>query len=725
MKLLVHLPPQSGAQMDINKIPPEYESFDTIDLKHLIDLLRRNIWLIIFGFLLGSGAAFIASKLQTPVFAATTQVLVTRTNSQSTVSDVTQTLNAQQIAQTYVELLSQSWVAKKVSGRIGSNVNSNQISVSLAANTPIINIRVEDPNPKRAARIADALVKVLIAQNESIQSGRYSSAEENLNQQIDQLKQQIDAAQVDLAKANADAYQAQLLEAQNNIKNTQAVIEAATAEIAKLREVGSTSQALVLLASDQSKLNALQTFLDEQLAQYQAMSDDLAVNPLVKSDPAYGPAVQAKMAELGVQINNTRQKMDVLSQEVIYLTPLTDTGAISSAIVDKRDFLTSQQNLLKTYREAYTNLQVSGKRSSSTDEIFALENNLKLYQEIYLDLLNNRETLRLDRIQNMPNVVQANPAIAAGAAVRPRTRLNTLLGGLAGLVLALAFILLMDSLDTTIKTRQDVERIMPGLSVLGYVLPIPVSRDQEGPYVLHAPRSPVAEAFRSLRTNLEFIAVDKPLKSILISSASAGEGKTTLTANLGLILAQGGKRVALLDADLRRPRLHQELGVSNRVGLSDIFRGAATVEQALQPFGETGISIITSGGIPPNPAELIGSVKMGQIIDELESSFDVIVIDTTPTIVTDSQLLAARVNGVLLIVRAGETQNEAVRAMVEQYRHVGARLLGVVLNNVVPGNGYGYGNYQYGEASQDEKEFTLPFRMPWKRKGKSILSNKQ
>ncbi len=708
--------------MQTTEIPPEYETFDTIDLKRLFDLLRRNLWLIVLGLLLGSGAAFIASRLQTPIYAASTQVMVTRTNSQSPVSDVTQTLNAQQIAQTYVELLSQDWIADKVAERIASQVESSQINVFLTVNTPIIKIQAEDPDPARATLIADTLVKVLIEQNEDMQSGRYSSAEENLNLQIRQMEEQIAAAQADLAQANTDAYEAQLLEAQEKILNTEAVIEAAQAEIAKMRDLGSTAQALYLLDLDQKKLNDLQELLDEQLAEYQAMSDDLAANPLVQSDPAYAPAVRSKMAELGVQINETRQKMEALAGEIAYLTPFTDTGALSRNIAERREFLTSQESLLSLYREAHTALQVSGVKSDSTDEIVALESNLQLYQSIYLNLLNNRETIRLELIQNMPNVVQANPAVATEEPIRPRTLLNTLLGGLAGLVLAVSVVMLIDFLDTTIKTRQDVERIAPALSVLGYMLPMPAGADQAGPYVGHAPRSPAAEAFRLLRTNLEFIGVDKPLKSILISSANAGDGKTTLTANLGLILAQGGRRVALLDADLRRPRLHQDLGLSNRIGLTDILRGAATVEQALQPYGESGISIITSGGIPPNPAELIGSLKMGQIIDELESRFDAIVIDTTPTLVADSQLLAARINGVLLIVRAGKTHTEAVQATVKQYGRVGARLLGVVLNNVVPGGGYGYSYYSnsqyyhYDHASQDEKENGILSSLPWKSK---------
>ncbi len=233
--------------MELNNTPPEYDTFESIDLKRLFDLLRRNLWLIVLGLLLGSGAAFIARRLQPPVYAASTQVMVTRTESSSPVSDVTQTLNTQQIAQTYVELLSQEWIAEKVAERIGSKVDPGQISVKLTINTPIINIGAEDPDPVRAAQIANTLVQVLIEQNESMQSGRYSSAEDSLNLQIQQMEEQIATAQAELTKTNTEAYAAQLLEAQNKIQDTEGAIEVTKAEIAKLEDLDSPAYARNLL----------------------------------------------------------------------------------------------------------------------------------------------------------------------------------------------------------------------------------------------------------------------------------------------------------------------------------------------------------------------------------------------------------------------------------------------------------------------------------------------
>jgi capsular exopolysaccharide synthesis family protein len=451
------------------------------------------------------------------------------------------------------------------------------------------------------------------------------------------------------------------------------------------------------------------------------MSDDLARNPLVQSDPNYAPGVQASMAELEIAINTTREQIDSLTADINYLTPLAEPGMFEKTIKEKQETLSLQESLLTTYQENLTALQASGKITTDTNEIIAIQSNLNLYQQIYLGLLDNRESIRLNRIQNMPNVVQANPAIATEAPVRPRKMLNTIMGGLAGMIIALSIVLLREFLDTTIKTRDDVEKAV-GLPVLGYSLPLPNNKDLDGPFVLNSPRAPAAEAFRSLRTNLEFIGVDKPIKSLLISSSEASEGKTITAANLAVIMAQGGRKVVIIDADLRRPRLHQEMGISNRIGLSDIFRGKISLDDALQPYRDLSLSIITSGGIPPNPAELLGSEKMKHILDELMARFDIVLIDSSPTLVTDSQLIAARVDGVLLVVRAGESQIESARVTVEQYRRVNARILGVVLNNVVNGGQYGYSNYYY-YRHDDETSFTkngklkFPgFRLPWKRK---------
>ncbi len=702
----------------------DFDAFDLIDIKSFFNVLRRGVLLILLGVVFGMAAAFFISKLQTPIYSASTQVMVARSNSDGPVTDITQQLNTQQIAQTYVELLSQDWVRTIVSTRIGgSKITANQVKVNAATNTQIIRINVEDADPARAIIIADTLVKVLDEQNESIQATRYTDTESSLDLQIAELEGKISGLQADLGKATAKALTEQLSTAKTNIDLTQETINSIQANLDKLKNVGTSLRAQNMLTTDQNNLAQAQALLTQQLADYKTLEDKLANDPQVKNDATLSASVQTQMAELGVSINTTREKIDGLTAEITWLTPFTQTGVLDKAISDQQQVLNSQEDLLVSYQGIYTNLLVSGKVEGTTDEIASLEKNLELYQQIYLTTLNNREAVRLARMQNVTNVVQLNPATATTAPIRPRVSLNTVLGGAAGLILSIAIILLMNSLDTTIKTRDDVERFLH-LPVLGYSLHMDAGSDDESPspHVVKLPRSPAAEAFRSLRTNLDYIAVDKPLKSVLISSPGASEGKTTVATNLAAIIAQSGKRVVLLDADLRRPRTHRELGLTNRTGLSDVFLDRITLKEAIQPYDNLGLSVITSGGLPPNPAELLASEKMRQILDELESMFDFVVIDSTPTIVTDSQLIAARAGGVLLILSPGTTQADNARTTVEQYRHVGARLLGVVMNNVQSGQSYygGYAPYSYYTYSQgspakpsSSRRSSRRIKLPW------------
>jgi capsular exopolysaccharide synthesis family protein len=530
-----------------------------------------------------------------------------------------------------------------------------------------------------------------------------------------------------LDKATQDALTNEIANVEKNIRDTQKSISITQAEIDKLHDLDNASRASYLLQSSKSLLSRNQALLTQQLADYQDLKDKLALDPKVQQDPALATALQSQMAELGVTINDSREKISSLEKEISWLTPYIEDGAIDKALADQTEILTYQQGLLNSFQALYTQLLVSGEASNTTDQISTLEKNLSLYQQIYLNALDNREALRLARMQNVTNIVQLNPAISSGTPVRPRVLFNTILGGVAGLILSITTILLMNSLDTTIKTRDDVERILH-LPVLGYSLHVDViEEDQPTPHVVRLPRSPAAEAFRSLRTNLDYISVDKPLKSVLISSPGASEGKTTVAINLASIIAQSGKRVVLLDADLRRPRTHRELGLNNRAGLSDVFLNKVSLKDVIQPCDNLGLSVITSGGLPPNPAELLASEKMRQILDELESMFDFVVVDSTPTIVTDSQLIAARAGGVLLILSPGTTHAESARTTVEQYRHVGARLLGVVMNNVRAGQSYygGYAPYSYytysskntGKSSSNHRKIGAngKIRFPWRR----------
>jgi capsular exopolysaccharide synthesis family protein len=211
------------------------------------------------------------------------------------------------------------------------------------------------------------------------------------------------------------------------------------------------------------------------------------------------------------------------------------------------------------------------------------------------------------------------------------------------------------------------------------------------------PRSPVSEAFRALRTNIDFSSIDEKIQVIMITSSGPEEGKSTISANLAIAYAQSDKRVLLIDADLRKPTAHKTFTLSNRYGLSSLLSQQVDIEDVLQDTTVSNLTIITSGPIPPNPAEMMSSNRMNTVLQNLRERYDIIILDTPPLLaVTDAQIIASKSDGVLMVVNYGKVKRDmAVKAKANLDR-VGAKLLGVVMNNVKRKASEGYYYYYYG-----------------------------
>ena len=329
-----------------------------------------------------------------------------------------------------------------------------------------------------------------------------------------------------------------------------------------------------------------------------------------------------------------------------------------------------------------------------------LEADVAQYRQTHAGLLQSYEQIRVAEAQTTSNVIQVKPAAAPEKPIRPRVLMNTALAAVVGGMLAVGAIFLMEALDDTIKSPEDVNRHL-GLPILGTIMR---HEQNDSPITTESPRSPTAEAFRSLRTNIQYASVDYPLRSVLVTSPDAGVGKSTVAINLGTVLAQGGTQVVLVDGDMRRPKLHELFKLKNRVGLSSlIVSHTPFVIEGRLPDGTLlststeGLSVITSGQRPPNPSELLASKKMMDILQALRTNDErVVIIDAPPVMaVTDAAVLSPRVDGVLLVVKPGVTKLEAARQTVEQLRRVGANIVGVVLNSVDPRSSrYGY-YYRY------------------------------
>ncbi|WP_436762427.1 polysaccharide biosynthesis tyrosine autokinase [Streptosporangium sp. V21-05] len=288
--------------------------------------------------------------------------------------------------------------------------------------------------------------------------------------------------------------------------------------------------------------------------------------------------------------------------------------------------------------------------------------------------------------------------------VSPRPMVNLVMALLIALVLVTAFIVARDRLDTTVKSTETL-RQASGSSVLGI---IGYERDaRRHPLIVrNRGRSSRSEAFRTLRTNLQFIGVDRQPKSLVVTSCLPGEGKSSVSANLAIALAQAEWRVILVDGDLRHPTIPHYLGIEGTTGLTDVLIGKVRLNEVIQVWGEPGMSVLPSGQIPPNPSELLGSDGMREVLARLTETYDMVIIDAPPLLpMADAATLGALCDGALLVTRHGRTRREHMVRATELLASVNARVVGTVLNFVPPkdstylGYGYGYG-YGYGGRSE-------------------------
>ncbi|HZU79629.1 MAG TPA: polysaccharide biosynthesis tyrosine autokinase, partial [Acidimicrobiales bacterium] len=294
-----------------------------------------------------------------------------------------------------------------------------------------------------------------------------------------------------------------------------------------------------------------------------------------------------------------------------------------------------------------------------------------------------------------------SPAATPKAPSSPKKTEDTLLGLLVGLIVGLGVAFVVDYLDDAVYTKSDLERVAPEVPVLAMVPMVTSWKDPEKPFIitLEDPLSPVSEAYRSLRTSLQFAGHDGSMRTVLVTSPMATEGKTSTLTNLGVVLAKGGQSVVLVSADLRRPRLAGFFGVDDTVGLTSVIIGDASLVDALRPIDQApGLVLLPSGPIPPNPAELLASPKMHDVLQALRDKFDIVVIDSPPLLpVTDPVVLAQQADATLVVVAAGQTKKGQLQHALEQLTQVNAPRLGVVLNGVSRQAGYGSGyGYEYG-----------------------------
>jgi capsular exopolysaccharide synthesis family protein len=417
-------------------------------------------------------------------------------------------------------------------------------------------------------------------------------------------------------------------------------------------------------------------------------------------DPALAQALANTAAQVLIDNETSRQQ-----------------ARLREALDDLESEIETLEENVASAREQLALMGSSGEAASEFErqERARLESELNRSETRLVVLLDSAEEFRKALAQRADYISVYTPAQLPGSAIVPPVTQRTLLGAASGLVIGLSIAFLLEYLDDTIRTPEDVKRALP-VSVLG-ALPR-MRRSEEGiPLVVAGePFGPLAEAFRSLRTSVQFSGVDKPLRTLLVTSPLPSDGKTFTAANLAAVMAQGGHSVILVDTDLRRPMQHNLFGLSKEPGLTAkllsssvnerqvaearldrLFTEMVEEEPALQETDVEGLRVMCAGTKAHNPAELLSSRRFELLVAWLKKQADLVVFDSQPVLaVTDAPLLSTQMDGVLLVVDAGKTRRPAAMRAVERLTDVGGNVLGAVVNRLPSrGDGYYYNYYYY------------------------------
>jgi succinoglycan biosynthesis transport protein ExoP len=428
------------------------------------------------------------------------------------------------------------------------------------------------------------------------------------------------------------------------------------------------------------------------------------------------PVVQAVRAKLGSAPAVTATQVG--QTNVIAITATSRVPSQAARIANL------YANAFVQYRQQVASSSLASAEEQLKSQISALGNQIRSLggnpASAAASALLNQEAVLKEQLAQMQvsgavstgEVALVTPALTPVSPSSPKPVQDALLGLAAGFALGLGAAFLRDSLDDRLASKDAAERA-GGAPVLAMTPLVPSGRRPEPVVaVLAEPSSPAAEAYRSLRTSLQFARQERRLRVIVVTSPAVGDGKTSTLANLGVVFAQAGERVLLVSCDLRRPRIGEFFGLGERVGLTSILLGEHTMEEALVPVpGVDRLTLLPAGPIPPNPAELLNGDQVREIFGRLRDQFDLVLVDSPPVLpVTDAAILSQYADATLMLAAAGQTRRADLHRAAEKLDQVGTAILGIVLNKVTRqtsreyGYGYGYG-YTYGYGRHEYRSF--------------------
>lgn len=419
-----------------------------------------------------------------------------------------------------------------------------------------------------------------------------------------------------------------------------------------------------------------------------------------------------RVLNLKVQDNDPKRAAKIANTIPLVFAEYTESLLLDRFAESKTTLQTELKRLEEDINITQSRIANLGSANNPAEEaeLKRLEIALSQSRYNYGQLLASYEQVHLSEMQAKGNLVIFRQAIVPQTPIGPRILFNTILAAIAGLMLGIGIAYLIEYLDDTLKNPEAVARSL-NLATLGSIARLHLQRRKEPPQLLVSlaePRSPISEAFRALRTNLQFSSVDHPIGRLLVTSSVPENGKSFIAANLAIVFAQAGQSVVLVDCDLRRPIQHKLFDLQNNTGLTNslISEANANPEEWLQRTGVENLRLLSPGPLPPNPAEMVGSLRMAKLIEQLAKKFDVVIFDSPPVLsVTDAAILSRQADGVLLVIEAGGTHEKEARRAVEELAQVGAPVLGVALNKIPVGEhgGYGYEYYRHYYSRPEEE----------------------
>ncbi len=484
------------------------------------------------------------------------------------------------------------------------------------------------------------------------------------------------------------------------------LVASLTLSLRQAKQYSATAQLLVQWAGQDVSLgSAPQEVTTTNVQTDMQLATSAPVVTLVRAKLGSAPSVAAS---------------EVAQTNVIALTAVSSSPARAALIANTYASAFVQQTQ-KTAIENLTTVSTTLRLqiNSLGKQIKSLQNRANAATQVSA-LINQQAVLKEEVAQLQVNGAAATsgvefvtPAHAPASPSSPKPTQDALLGLAAGLMLGLGAAFLWDSLDDTLTSKEAAERTS-GAPAIAMVPMVSSWRKRNRAVIASSadPTSPAAEAYRSLRTSLQFARQAHELRTLLVTSPAAAEGKTSTLANLGAVFAQGGERVALVSCDLRRPRLGAFFELEEQPGLTTVLLGRQTLEQALQQVpGYDCLWVLGAGAVPPNPAELLDGPKAREIFTALRENFDLVLVDSPPVLpVTDALVLSKYADATLVVVAAGQTRRGELQRAAERFAQAKSPVVGIVLNEVTKQNGYrsGYGyGYGYGSYAPDESLFPV------------------